>query len=55
MVNVNDEDRTVKLVVFLDESERTKFKIACAEERTTMSQKAKEFIITWLKEREQKK
>jgi hypothetical protein len=52
VIDNNDEDRTVKIVVFLNESERIRFKVACAEEKTTMSQKSKELINAWLKERE---
>jgi hypothetical protein len=37
VIDNNDEDRTVKIVVFLNESERIRFKVACAEEKTTMS------------------
>jgi len=45
-------NKLVNFKVFLEESERIRFKIACTEERTTMSQKAKELIDTWLEQRE---
>ena len=45
---VSEEDKTVNFRVFLPEPERTRFKIACAKHRTTMSQKALELIRAWL-------
>ncbi|MDZ8237559.1 MAG: plasmid partition protein ParG [Nostoc sp. ChiQUE01a] len=48
----NSEDKTVKLVVFLSDSERTRFKIACAKNRTTMSQKARQLVLEWLETEE---
>ncbi|NJR19984.1 MAG: hypothetical protein HC785_32900 [Calothrix sp. CSU_2_0] len=42
------EEKTVKLVVFLTDDERTQFKIACARSKTSMSQKAKELILSWV-------
>jgi hypothetical protein len=45
---VSEEDKTVNFRVFLPEAERTRFKIACAKHRTTMSQKALELIRAWL-------
>jgi hypothetical protein len=49
------EDKTVSFRVFLDDSERTLFKVACAEEKTTMSQKSRELISEWLKTRKKDK
>jgi plasmid stability protein len=46
------EDKTVKLVVFLTDDERTQFKVACARGKTSMSQKARELIIEWVKTEE---
>ena len=46
------EDKTVKLVVFLSDDERTQFKVACARNKTSMSQKAKELILDWMKAEE---
>lgn len=43
------EEKTVKLVVFLSDEERTQFKVACARNKTSMSQKAKELILEWMK------
>ncbi|MEH1940787.1 MAG: plasmid partition protein ParG [Nostoc sp.] len=45
---VSEEDKTVNFRVFLPEPERTRFKVACAKHRTTMSQKALELIRAWL-------
>jgi hypothetical protein len=45
------EDKVVGLRVLLTEGERTEFKVQCAKDRTTMSQKAKELIIDWMEER----
>ena len=45
------EDKTVSFRVFLEDSERTRFKVACAEEKTTMSQKCRELILEWLRSR----
>lgn len=42
------EEKTVKLVVFLSDDERTQFKIACARKKTSMSQKARELILDWI-------
>jgi len=42
------EDKTVKLVVFLSDDERTQFKIACAKEKISMSQQARELVIKWV-------
>ncbi|MEO1377718.1 MAG: plasmid partition protein ParG [Cyanobacteria bacterium J06635_10] len=49
----NTEDKTVKLVVFLSDDERTQFKIACARSKTSMSQKAKELIVAWVESEEE--
>jgi ParG len=43
-----EEDKTVKLVVFLTDEERTQFKIACARNKISMSQRARELILEWL-------
>lgn len=42
------EDKTVKLVVFLTDEERTQFKISCARNKISMSQKARELILEWI-------
>jgi len=47
----NTESKLVSFKVFLEESDRIRFKIACAEERTTMSQKSKELILGWITNR----
>ncbi|MBE9003085.1 hypothetical protein IQ274_34175 [Nostoc sp. LEGE 12447] len=52
---MTEEDKTVNFRVFLPEAERTRFKIACAKHRTTMSQKALELIRAWLDAEENKK
>jgi len=49
-----EQDKTVSFRVFLPDSERTAFKVECAQEKTTMSQKARELIQNWLKEMQQK-
>jgi len=46
-MNKEPEDKTVKLVVFLSDDERTQFKIACAKEKISMSQQARELVINW--------
>lgn len=48
------EEKTVKLVVFLSEEERTRFKVACAQNRITMSQQARGLILEWLDAEENK-
>jgi hypothetical protein len=45
-----DETRTIKIVVFLNEDERTRFKIACAKNQTNMSTQARELILNWIDE-----
>lgn len=47
-----DETRTIKIVVFLNEDERTKFKIACAKNQTNMSTQARELILNWINEQQ---
>jgi hypothetical protein len=47
------DTKTVSFRVFLDDSERTQFKVACAEEKTTMSQKSRELISQWLQIKKQ--
>lgn len=49
---MSEDERTVNFRVFLPESERTRFKVACAKHRTTMSQQALELIREWLREQE---
>ncbi|WP_156481621.1 plasmid partition protein ParG [Anabaena sp. 4-3] len=49
MTEPKNEDKTVKLVVFLTDDERTQFKIACAKHKISMSQQARELIINWMK------
>ncbi|WP_264196712.1 plasmid partition protein ParG [Microseira wollei] len=43
----------MKLVVFLSDSERTRFKVACAKTKTSMSQQAHQLILDWLKNQEE--
>ncbi|MFB2975331.1 plasmid partition protein ParG [Microseira sp. BLCC-F43] len=50
---MSTEDKTVKLVVFLSDSERTRFKVACAKNKTSMSQQAHQLILDWLKNQEE--
>jgi len=38
--------------VFLSDDERTQFKVACARNKISMSQKAKELILDWMKPEE---
>jgi hypothetical protein len=47
---MTDEARTIKIVVFLNEDERTSFKIACAKNQTNMSTQARELILNWINE-----
>ncbi|NEO99731.1 MAG: hypothetical protein F6K58_13845 [Symploca sp. SIO2E9] len=49
---MSEQEKTVNFRVFLTESERTRFKVACAQNRTTMSQQALELIREWLKTQE---
>jgi hypothetical protein len=49
---MTEEEKTVNFRVFLSESERTRFKVACAKNRTTMSQQTVELIREWLKMQE---
>ncbi|BAY11036.1 hypothetical protein [Calothrix sp. NIES-2098] len=51
VTHMSDSDK-VSFKVFLTEEERTRFKIACAQERSNMSEKAREFILKWLETRE---
>jgi hypothetical protein len=47
----NSGEKIVGLRVLLTDEERTEFKVECAKEKTTMSQKAKELIANWVEER----
>jgi len=49
---MSEEEKSVNFRVFLSESDRTRFKVACAKNRTTMSQKAVELIREWLETQE---
>jgi plasmid stability protein len=49
MTQPDDENKTVKLVVFLSDDERTQFKICCAKHKISMSQQARELILNWMK------
>lgn len=49
---MSEEEKTVNFRVFLSESERTQFKVACAKTRTTMSQQAVALIREWLNTQE---
>jgi len=42
------DDKFVSFRVFMEDSERTRFKVACAQNKTTMSQKSRELITKWL-------
>ncbi len=45
---MSEEEKMVNFRVFLPEEDRTRFKVACAKNRTTMSQQAVELIREWL-------
>jgi hypothetical protein len=45
---MTEAEKAVNFRVFLTELDRTRFKVACAKNRTTMSQKAVELIRQWL-------
>jgi hypothetical protein len=45
---MSEAEKSVNFRVFLTESDRTRFKVACAKNRTTMSQQAVELIRDWL-------
>lgn len=45
------DDKTVSFRVFLSDEERTRFKVECAKDKTTMSQRARELIRQWLDEK----
>lgn len=45
---MTEEDKAVNFRIFLSESDRTRFKVACAKNRISMSQKAVELILEWL-------
>lgn len=49
---MTDEEKTVNFRIFLSEEDRTRFKVACAKNRTTMSQQAVELILEWLETQE---
>jgi hypothetical protein len=49
---MSEEEKSVNFRVFLSETDRTRFKVACAKNRTTMSQKAVELICEWLETQE---
>ena len=51
MTNDRKEDPTVSFRVFLPESLRRDFKVWCAQEGTNMSEKSREFIEEWVKNR----
>jgi hypothetical protein len=44
----NEEEKMVNFRVFLSEEDRTRFKVACAKNRTTMSQQAVQLIRDWV-------
>ena len=50
-----EQDKTVKLTVFLKESERKAFKVLCAENDTNMSAQCEEWISEANTERKRKK
>jgi hypothetical protein len=45
---MTEEDKAVNFRIFLSESDRTRFKVACAKNRISMSQQAVELILEWL-------
>jgi hypothetical protein len=49
---MSEEEKMVNFRVFLSESERTRFKVACAQNRTTMSQQTVQLIREWLETQE---
>jgi hypothetical protein len=49
---MSEEEKNVNFRVFLSEMDRTRFKVACAKNRTTMSQQAVELIREWLETQE---
>jgi hypothetical protein len=49
------EDKFVSFRVFMEDAERTRFNVACAQNKTTMSQKSRELITAWLEQEELKK
>lgn len=52
VVTVSEESKTVKLVVFLPEDLRHRFKVETVKQGTNMSAKASELIEEWLAENE---
>lgn len=47
-----EDNRTLKLVVFLNEQERRDFKVACAFQGISMSAKARDLILSWVESAE---
>ncbi|ADI63342.1 plasmid partition protein ParG [Trichormus azollae] len=54
MTQSQEEDKTVKLVVFLNDEERTQFKVICAQQKTSMSQQARQLIVNWTNSQQKK-
>jgi hypothetical protein len=50
----NEDIKTVKVVVFMPEDLRHRFKVEVTKQQTNMSAKANELIEAWLKENETK-
>ncbi|MEO1373121.1 MAG: copy number control protein [Cyanobacteria bacterium J06635_10] len=51
MTDNRKEDPTVSFRVFLPESLRRDFKVRCAQEGTNMSEKSRQLIEQWVKNR----
>ncbi|HEY9822507.1 MAG TPA: plasmid partition protein ParG [Candidatus Sericytochromatia bacterium] len=45
---MSEAEKSVNFRIFLSETDRTRFKVACAKNRTTMSQQAVQLILEWL-------
>jgi hypothetical protein len=49
---MSEEEKMVNFRVFLSEEDRTRFKVVCAKNRTTMSQQAVQLIREWVETQE---
>lgn len=49
---MSEVEKMVNFRVFLSEEDRTRFKVACAKNRTTMSQQAVQLIREWVETQE---
>jgi ParG len=50
--NKTDDRSTVSFRVFCSEALRTEFKVYCAKEQTNMSEKCRELMENWIKEKQ---